>query len=118
MGVWGFGWALCIALSMMHPTNIQLDVPDGDKVEHFTAYAMLSAWSVLIFARRRGHWKAAAALLLLGIAIELAQGAFTTDRTMDARDALADALGIAFGQWLSLFHAQHWLQRWDARLFS
>ena len=118
LGIWCFGWALCIVLSMMHPTDFRLDVPEGDKLEHFTAYAILSAWSVLIFAARRSHWKAAAALLALGIAIELAQGAFTSDRTMDARDALADALGIGFGQWLALFPAQLWLQRWDTRLFS
>jgi VanZ family protein len=103
---------------LIHPPHIDIDVPDGDKVGHFLAYALLSAWSVLIFAKRQHHWWAALALILLGIAMELAQGAFTSDRMMDSRDALADAIGVLFGQLLSLGRGQTLLQRLEFRLFG
>ena len=115
LGVWLFGWLLCITLSLVHPPPIDLDVPDGDKIGHFLAYATLSAWSVLIFASRRSQWKAALALVALGIAMELAQGALTSDRMMDVRDALANTLGVGLGQLLALSRAQTQLQRWDRR---
>lgn len=113
LGVWVFGWLLCVVLSLMHPARIDLHVPDGDKIEHFLAYATLSAWSVLLFASRRSQWKAALALVALGIAMELAQGALTSDRMMDIRDALANTLGVGLGQLLALGRAQTLLQRWD-----
>jgi VanZ family protein len=117
LGIWLFGWVLCIVLSLIHPPRIDLEVPDGDKIGHFLAYALLSAWAVLIFATRRSHWQAALSLVLLGIAMELAQGALTDDRMMDPMDALADAVGVLFGQLLSLGAAQTLLQRFESRLF-
>lgn len=118
LGVWLFGWLLCITLSLIHPPQFGIDIPDGDKLGHFLAYALLSAWSVLIFADRRSHWQAALLLVLLGVGMELAQGALTSDRMMDARDALANALGVLSGQLLTLSRARSWLQRWDLRLFG
>jgi VanZ family protein len=115
LGLWCFGWLLCIALSLIPPPHIDVDVPDGDKIGHFFAYALLAAWGVWIFASTRGHRRAALSLLALGIAIEIAQGTLTSNRMMDARDALADALGIAFGWWLGL-RMPGFLQRLDARL--
>ena len=117
LGVWLFGWALCIVLSLIQPPQVGIDVPDSDKIGHFLAYGLLSAWSVLIFARPRSHWLAALSLVLLGVAMELAQGAFTSDRMMDVNDALADALGVALGQLLLRGRARTLLQRWDSRLF-
>ena len=102
LGVWGFGWLLCIALSLMHPPQIGVDVPDGDKIGHFLAYALLSAWAVWIFHAPRSHRRAALALFALGIAIELAQGELTSDRMMDAWDAIADTIGVLLGWWLGL----------------
>ena len=91
------------------------DLRDGDKIGHFVAYALLSAWSVLIFAKPSSHWKSALSLVLLGIAMELAQGVLTSDRFMDTKDALANTLGVIFGQLLALSRAQTLLQRWDLR---
>jgi VanZ family protein len=118
LGTWWFGWLLCIVLSLIHPPQIGVDLPDGDKLGHFLAYATLSAWSVLIFATRRNHWKAALSLVLLGIVMEFAQGVLTSDRMMDPRDALANTLGVLAGQLVALSRVQVWLQRWDARLFG
>ena len=115
LGLWCFGWLLCVVLSLIHPPNLGVDVPDGDKVGHFLAYALLSAWSVWIFESRRSHWLAAIALVLLGIAMELAQGAFTDDRMMDVRDAWADAFGVAIGQLFAFGRARNLLQLLEAR---
>ena len=116
LGLWCFGWLLCIALSLMAAPPIP-DVPEGDKMGHFLAYALLAAWAVWIFRDTRGHRRAALALLALGVAIEIAQGTLTSNRTMDARDALADAAGILAGWWLAL----RWpalLQGLDRRCFA
>jgi hypothetical protein len=118
LGIWWFGWLLCITLSLIHAPNIDLNLPEGDKIGHFFAYGTLSAWSILIFARPRNHWHAALSLVALGVAMELAQGAFTSYRMMDAKDGVADAIGVAAGQLLALSRARGWLQRWDARLFD
>ena len=115
--VWAAGWLLCIVLSLIAPLQIDVRVPDVDKVGHFLAYAMLSAWSVLIFAERRAQWTAAGLLVLLGLSLELAQGALTTYRMMDARDAVANALGVLFGQLLSLSGRATLLQRVEQRIF-
>ena len=118
LGVWVFGWVLCVILSLIHPPDLGVDVPDGDKIGHFLAYAVLSLWSVLIFSSPRSHWKSALALVALGIVLELAQGAFTNDRMMDPRDAFADAFGVLVGQLLAFSRAQSLLQRCELRLFG
>ena len=116
LGIWLFGWLLCVILSLIHPPQVGVDLPEGDKLGHFLAYGLLSAWAVWIFASRRNHWKAALSLVLLGILMELAQGTLTSDRMMDGRDIVADALGVLFGQLFVLGRAPNLLQRWDARL--
>ncbi len=116
LGAWIAGWLLCIVLSLIHPPQIDVALPEGDKIGHLLAYAALSAWAVLIFDTRRARTRAALSLVALGIALELAQGAFTSDRMMDVLDALADALGVLAGQCLVLVPARTWLQRWERRL--
>jgi hypothetical protein len=101
LGIWFFGWLLCVVLSLMHPPDLGVSVPEGDKFGHVFAYALLAAWACWIFARSRAHWRAAWALVALGLAMELAQGAFTRDRMMDGWDLLADAIGVGVGAWLA-----------------
>ena len=115
LGIWAFGWLLCVVLSLIHPPQLGVDVPDSDKIGHFLAYALLSAWSVWIFTSRRSHLLSAIALVLLGIAMEIAQGALTDDRMMDVRDAWADAIGVLIGQLFGLGPARSLLQRFEAR---
>jgi VanZ family protein len=65
-----------------------------DKAEHAIAFFGLTAWFCGLYPRPR--WgRVALAFLLLGVLIEVAQGTFTTTRSMDYKDALADAAGIA-----------------------
>jgi VanZ family protein len=118
LGLWLLGWVLCVVLSLIHPVPLGVEVPDGDKIEHFLAYGTLSAWAMNLFASRRSRLFAAVSLVALGITMEWAQGTFTTDRMMDWRDALANTLGVAAGQALAATPAHAWLQRIDRRLFG
>ena len=115
LGLWLFGWLLCIVLSLVHAPSLNVDVPEGDKVEHMLAYGMLAAWAVWLFQGRQAHRRAALALLALGVAMEVAQGTLTDYRSMDAWDALADGGGIALGWWLGSLRAGV-LQQLDRRL--
>jgi len=117
LGLWYFGWLLCIVLSMIASPPIPVDVPDGDKLGHFLAYALLAAWAVWIFRERRAQRRAALALCLLGVLIEVAQGTLTAHRMMDWHDALADFIGVAAGAGLALL-SPALLQRVDRRAFA
>ena len=115
LGVWLFGWALCIALSLLPP--IELDgPPDSDKLGHFLAYFTLMAWAVMLLQGWRARLLAAGALVLLGLGLEFAQATLTTTRQGDARDMLANALGVMVGLGVALTPGRHLLAWLDAKL--
>lgn len=117
LGVWVFGWALCIALSLLPP--IPLGGPqDSDKIGHFLAYFILSAWAVSIFRTRRAQALAALSLVALGLGIEWAQANLTVSRQGDLRDALANSLGIALGFALGFTPLARALETLDRKLFG
>ena len=64
-----------------------------DKLNHFATFATLTVLACVGYASR---WRVAAALLSYGIFIECVQ-AFIPERTAEAADVLADAVGIAIG---------------------
>ena len=87
-----------------------------DKVEHFTAYLLLSLYAGMLFARVRAQALATAGLIALGVALEFAQAKLTDSRSGDAADALANSLGALAGLWLARTPAGVWLQRLDRAL--
>ncbi len=96
-GLWCAAVALMVYASLAPPGNLP-DAPEGaDKIEHFLAYALLAAGAVQLFARRLSLLSACVALVLLGIAIEFAQGDMGLGRALDPRDALANTLGVLAG---------------------
>lgn len=118
LGLWMFGLALCVALSLLPP--IELDAPgNSDKYGHLLAYFTMTVWAVQIFRRQPAHVLAAVGLFMLGAAIEWAQANLTTTRHGDPADLLANTLGILLGMVTSVSGA--WLQnilvRLDDRLF-
>lgn len=117
LGIWVFGWLLCIVLSVIPPLPLGIDATDGDKLGHALAYATLSAWAVMLFDTTRGRWLAAASLVALGAALELAQGLLTDDRMMDWRDGVANMTGVMLGQCVAWTPLRNLLQRLDAHLF-
>lgn len=95
-GLWCLGIAALVVLSLM-PGPPMPDFEDSDKVGHFLAYFGLAAGAVQLFGRWPSLLGAGLALVLLGIGLEYAQGAFTVDRVLDARDALANTIGVIAG---------------------
>lgn len=116
LGVWIFGWVLCVVLSLMPPVQLG-GPPDSDKLGHFLAYFTLSAWAVQIFRTRRAQFVAALSLILLGVAMEFAQATLTTTRLGDPYDALANTLGVLAGFALTFTPLAHALYRLDHRGF-
>ena len=94
--LWCLGIAWLVVLSLM-PGPPMPDFEGSDKVGHFLAYFLLAAGAVQLFARWSSLLGAGIALVLLGIGLEYAQGAFTDYRTLDMRDALANTLGVIAG---------------------
>ncbi|MFN7136985.1 MAG: VanZ family protein [Thermomonas sp.] len=108
--------ALVVAASLVPGRDLP-DLKVSDKTEHLTAYALLAAGAVQVFARRRSWAVACVLLVLMGIAIEFLQGAMGLGRTMDRYDALANTLGVLVGlatAFTPLRDALLWL---DSRLF-
>lgn len=106
--------ALVIAGSLLPADELPTPrIAGADKVQHFLGYAALAGYAVMLFERAREHALAAVAVLLLGIAIEFAQGALTQSRRADAVDVLANAIGALAGWALRFTRMRHVLQRLD-----
>ena len=118
LGIWLFGWLLCVVLSVITPPEVSLDVDNSDKIGHFLAYGTLSAWAVMIFQGKTSWWKSAAALICLGIAMEFAQGYLTSNRMMDWHDAVANTMGVGLGLCVSLLPMQGALLKLDRKIFT
>ena len=118
LGIWIFGWLLCMLLSLITPPNISLDVSNSDKIGHFLAYGTLSAWAVMLFRQKRAWILNAVALTFLGIAMEFAQGYLTTTRMMNWHDAMANTMGVGLGLCVSLLPMQVWLVKLDRKFFQ
>lgn len=90
--------------------------PHLDKLQHFAAYLVLTAWFGALLERRR-YLPLAVSMLLLGAGIEFAQGAMRLGRDAELSDMLANALGVFAGLGLSLAGRESWLlrvERWLA----
>jgi VanZ family protein len=116
LGLWVFAVVAVVVLSLVNLSGLPPVPEGGDKVEHFLAYALLSASAVQLFARRRASLLIALSLVALGIGLEFAQGTLTTTRMADPRDALANTLGVLAGTATMLTRMRRMLAAIDARL--
>lgn len=93
-----------------HPPDVDITIPDFDKIEHFGAYLMLTAWFSAALPR---HWRwVALTFAVLGGLIEILQG--YTGRDPEWSDWLADCIGVAAGAWYPArwaLAARLWLAR-------
>lgn len=96
LGIWLLLVLGVVVLSLGSPPPAP-DVPASDKWQHLVVYGLLSLTAVQLFRPGRPLLVVAAALVLLGIGLEIAQGTLTTDRMMDWRDAVANTLGVGLG---------------------
>lgn len=107
---------LAVLAACLMPSPSLPDLPhNSDKLEHVLAFFMLAASAVQLYAGRRALRGIAIGLLLLGLGIEVAQGALTADRSADPFDLLADAIGIGLGLATALTPWRDLLLRLDGR---
>jgi hypothetical protein len=112
LALWAVGWIVCVVLSLgpAVPGAVPL-FPHADKLNHALAYAALAWWAMGCFATTAGRRRAMLSLLMLGAAMEWAQGAFTVDRQRDGLDLVANAVGVGLGTALGLaLNLPAWLE--------
>jgi VanZ family protein len=78
-----------------------------DKLEHLSAYVVLSLWFTGIVVRER-YWLVVCGLLALGLSIEVLQGVMNLGRSAEVLDMLANTLGIFVGLAVALGLTGHW----------
>lgn len=109
--LWLLAVLVVIVVCLIPPPPI--DLPEnGDKVEHFLAYLILSGSAVQLFRRGTPLLWAGAGLVLMGVGIEFAQGALTSNRSADPMDALANTVGVLSGLATALTPLRDILLRW------
>lgn len=96
MGLWMLAIAIVVAGSLLPGKNLPA-VPLNDKMEHFLAYAVLSASAVQLFARRLSWAVVAVLLVLMGIGLEFLQAKMALGRMLERADALANTIGVLLG---------------------
>jgi VanZ family protein len=113
--LWCAGVAATVVASLMPVPDVGRLPSGGDKIEHFLTYALLAAGAVQLYPRWRSLLSVGVALVLMGIGLEYAQGAFTQYRMMDRADALANTLGVIAGLGLQLTPWRDLLLKFDRR---
>jgi VanZ family protein len=106
------GWAFValVLAACLVPNGVPGTAGVNDKVLHAAGYLALTLWFTGIYPRSRYVW-IAASLVIMGIIVELLQGAMQVGRNADARDVIANIIGIAVGVVLSLSLLGGWMQR-------
>ena len=97
----GVGLFAAIGAGSLAPISINapaIEIPNFDKVVHFVAYGLLTAWYLAVFPVRR-RWLIPVLLLGFGVLIEWLQG-LTGYRDASVADAAADLGGIVIAAWL------------------
>ncbi len=105
----GVVMALAIVTLSLLPAADLPSVQLWDKFEHALAYFALAAWFGGV-ARPQRYLRVALALVVLGIAVEFAQGAMGVGRTSDLHDVYANVVGIALGLLVALLGVSGWMR--------
>ena len=97
------GWLLVAAIVWLSltPTPPKIELEGGDKLGHLASYGALMFWFCQLYSGRGARLGYGAGFVLMGVALEFAQGALGT-RSFDPADMLANALGVALGWALAL----------------
>lgn len=117
--LWSGLWMLAIAAVVIGSLLPSSDLPSvkvNDKVEHFVAYALLSAGAVQLFARRLSWAFVCVLLVLMGIGLEYLQAQMGLGRMLDRNDALANTIGVLIGLATAFTPLRDLLLRFDRRL--
>jgi hypothetical protein len=117
--LWAGLWMLAIAvvvIGSLLPGKDLPPLPVSDKLEHFAAYAVLSAGAVQLFVRRLSWGFVCVLLVLLGIGLEFLQAKMALGRMLDRYDALANTFGVLIGLATAFTPLRDALLRLDRRL--
>ena len=117
--LWAGLWMLAIAvvvIGSLLPGKDLPPLPVSDKLEHFAAYAVLSAGAVQLFVRRLSWGFVCVLLVLLGIGLEFLQAKMALGRMLDRYDALANTFGVLIGLATAFTPLRDALLRIDRRL--
>lgn len=115
LALW-IGLLLATVVVCLVPLPVALHAPRNiDKLEHALGYLVLALYAANLFAHRGARLRSYLALVLLGAAIEGAQG-LTPWRSADPIDLIANVLGIVAGALLGATALGGVLARVDARL--
>jgi VanZ family protein len=115
---WFAASALLLALLAWGSLMPGSDVPgpqDLDKLEHFSAYALLAVWFSGLVSRGR-YWAVAAGLAALGVLLEMLQQAMHLGRQADVMDVAANVAGICAGLAVAAWRTGGWAARVEAWL--
>jgi VanZ family protein len=107
---WALGVCIVIAaiiVCVMPGRELPSAFEWNDKLSHVVGHGLMAVYFAGLVPRR-GWWKIFVFLLLLGIAIEIAQYFGPFGRDGDARDVVANAAGAAFGLLLARFGLSRW----------
>lgn len=117
--LWAGLWMLAIAvvvIASLVPGKDLPPLPVSDKLEHFAAYAALSAGAVQLFVRRLSWGFVCVLLVLMGIGLEFMQAKMALGRMLDRYDALANTFGVLIGLATAFTPLRDALLRIDRRL--
>lgn len=98
-----FWTAFVTTFSLISLGDIGNDVPipNKDKYVHFTFYfVFVSVWYLYLNKMNpisRNKWMVLIAAISFGILMEICQGVFTTTRSPDVLDVIANSVGAIFG---------------------
>ena len=92
----GWLWAGAIVWLSLTASPPDPGISYGDKIGHFLAYAALMFWFCVLYGRGRTRTAYGVLWIVLGVALEFAQGA-TGYRTFDLADMAANTLGVLAG---------------------
>jgi VanZ family protein len=95
-------WLVLAAITVLSLLPLQFAVQSGvsDKIEHFVAYAALTAAGRIGHRDKPAPWILALAIVFYGIAIEIGQS-FIPGRVMSGWDVFANTTGVMIGLGLS-----------------
>ena len=94
-------WLLVGVVVYLSLVRLDMDIPEAgnsDKIAHLVAYAALTFWFMQVYVTFASRFVIAAALIVLGIALEFLQG-YTGYRMFDYADMIANSIGVIVG-WL------------------
>lgn len=94
-----FWFTLAYLLLLVYGIMSLIPAPDmggSDKIAHFLAYAVASAWFSLLIRQRKSLWRILFGLISYGLFLEILQS-FISYRNGDPVDAVANSLGVIVG---------------------